>query len=249
MYLTILAGLVQVFLAFRLFKASGEKVPWESKKPQRNRPRRRSDPIDSKWSRDPTCVRASSSRPLTASPIPIDSSSWRRPPKRAGWDGLFLWDHLLYDGDVTKILDPYISLAAIASATTTLQLGAMVTPLIRRRPQVVARQAVDARPALARSTDTRLRYRRRRRGRRALAGSARSIDAKVARPHAQRRPRRAHRSALGRERCITWANTSAPTTSPFCRRPRARAGSRSGSPRAGPTPRRFVAPHTTAASS
>jgi alkanesulfonate monooxygenase SsuD/methylene tetrahydromethanopterin reductase-like flavin-dependent oxidoreductase (luciferase family) len=60
----------------------------------------------------------------------------------SGWDGLFLWDHLLYNGDVTKILDPYIALAAIASATTTLQLGAMVTPLIRRRPQVVARQAV-----------------------------------------------------------------------------------------------------------
>ncbi len=59
-----------------------------------------------------------------------------------GWDGLFLWDHLLYSGGVTKILDPYISLAAIASATTTLQLGAMVTPLIRRRPQIVARQAV-----------------------------------------------------------------------------------------------------------
>ncbi len=67
----------------------------------------------------------------------------------SGWDGLFLWDHLLYDGDVTKILDPYIALAAIASATTTIQLGAMVTPLIRRRPQVVARQAVAARPALA----------------------------------------------------------------------------------------------------
>ena len=60
----------------------------------------------------------------------------------SGWDGLFLWDHLLYNGDVTEILDPYIALAAIASATTTVQLGAMVTPLIRRRPQVVARQAV-----------------------------------------------------------------------------------------------------------
>lgn len=60
----------------------------------------------------------------------------------AGWDGLFLWDHLLYDGGVSRILDPYISLAAIAAATTTLQLGAMVTPLIRRRPQVLARQAV-----------------------------------------------------------------------------------------------------------
>jgi hypothetical protein len=34
MYLVILAGIVQVILAFRLFKASGESVPWESKKPQ-----------------------------------------------------------------------------------------------------------------------------------------------------------------------------------------------------------------------
>src|SRR5271154_931283 len=60
----------------------------------------------------------------------------------AGWDGIFLWDHLLYDGGVTNILDPYIALAAMASATTTIQLGPMVTPLIRRRPQIVARQAV-----------------------------------------------------------------------------------------------------------
>ena len=62
--------------------------------------------------------------------------------EKAGWDGIFLWDHLLYAGGVTQILDPYIALAAIASATTTIQLGAMVTPLNRRRPQVVARQAV-----------------------------------------------------------------------------------------------------------
>jgi uncharacterized membrane protein len=31
MYLVILAGIVQVVLAFRLFKASGESVPWEKK--------------------------------------------------------------------------------------------------------------------------------------------------------------------------------------------------------------------------
>ena len=32
MYLTILAGIVQVLISFRLFKQSGEKVPWDSKK-------------------------------------------------------------------------------------------------------------------------------------------------------------------------------------------------------------------------
>jgi hypothetical protein len=31
MYLVILAGIVQVVVAFRLFKASGESVPWEKK--------------------------------------------------------------------------------------------------------------------------------------------------------------------------------------------------------------------------
>lgn len=60
----------------------------------------------------------------------------------AGWDGFFVWDHLLYDEPVRDILDPYVSLGAIAQATSTIQLGPMVTPLVRRRPQVVARQAV-----------------------------------------------------------------------------------------------------------
>lgn len=59
-----------------------------------------------------------------------------------GWDGFFLWDHLLYSPPVRDILDPYVCLAAIAAATSTIQLGPMVTPLIRRRPAVVARQAV-----------------------------------------------------------------------------------------------------------
>jgi alkanesulfonate monooxygenase SsuD/methylene tetrahydromethanopterin reductase-like flavin-dependent oxidoreductase (luciferase family) len=62
--------------------------------------------------------------------------------ERAGWDGFFLWDHLLYGERVRDILDPYICLSAIAAATSTMQLGVMVTPLARRRPAVLARQAV-----------------------------------------------------------------------------------------------------------
>jgi alkanesulfonate monooxygenase SsuD/methylene tetrahydromethanopterin reductase-like flavin-dependent oxidoreductase (luciferase family) len=57
-----------------------------------------------------------------------------------GWDGVFLWDHLRFSG-VDNILDPWIALAAIASATKRIRLGQMVTPLPRRRPWVVARQA------------------------------------------------------------------------------------------------------------
>jgi len=59
----------------------------------------------------------------------------------AGWDGVFLWDHLVYGG-VTEITDPSIALAAVASATSRIELGTMVTPLVRRRPAVLARQAV-----------------------------------------------------------------------------------------------------------
>lgn len=61
--------------------------------------------------------------------------------ERAGWDGVFIWDHLLYTEPVRDIADPWICLAAVATATRGIRLGPMVTPLARRRPAVVARQA------------------------------------------------------------------------------------------------------------
>lgn len=57
----------------------------------------------------------------------------------AGWDGVFLWDHVVTA--FPPIADTWTTLAAIAAATTTVRLGPMVTPLPRRRPWVVARQA------------------------------------------------------------------------------------------------------------
>jgi alkanesulfonate monooxygenase SsuD/methylene tetrahydromethanopterin reductase-like flavin-dependent oxidoreductase (luciferase family) len=63
-----------------------------------------------------------------------------RRAERAGWDGLFLWDHIQYRPPADRALDPWIALAAIGAATDRLRLGAMVTPLARRRPWVVARQ-------------------------------------------------------------------------------------------------------------
>jgi alkanesulfonate monooxygenase SsuD/methylene tetrahydromethanopterin reductase-like flavin-dependent oxidoreductase (luciferase family) len=56
----------------------------------------------------------------------------------SGWDGFFLWDHLRWD-DVVEAHDPWVLLGAIAQETTTIRLGTMVTPLSRRRPQVVAK--------------------------------------------------------------------------------------------------------------
>jgi len=63
-----------------------------------------------------------------------------REAEAAGWDGFFAWDHLLR-GDA-PVADPWISLVAIAVATERIRIGPMVTPLPRRRPWQVARQAV-----------------------------------------------------------------------------------------------------------
>jgi alkanesulfonate monooxygenase SsuD/methylene tetrahydromethanopterin reductase-like flavin-dependent oxidoreductase (luciferase family) len=60
----------------------------------------------------------------------------------AGWDGVFLWDHIAYRPPVRAVLDPWVLLGAIAARTERLRLGPMVTPLSRRRVQKVARETV-----------------------------------------------------------------------------------------------------------
>ena len=57
----------------------------------------------------------------------------------AGWDGVFLWDHLLYREGAPAV-NPWISTAAIAQATSEIRLGVMVAALARRRPWNVARE-------------------------------------------------------------------------------------------------------------
>jgi alkanesulfonate monooxygenase SsuD/methylene tetrahydromethanopterin reductase-like flavin-dependent oxidoreductase (luciferase family) len=61
-----------------------------------------------------------------------------------GWDGLFVWDHVLRPPEEpAAIADAWVTLAAVACATTTLRLGPMITPLVRRRPQKLAREIVS----------------------------------------------------------------------------------------------------------
>ena len=61
----------------------------------------------------------------------------------AGWDGFFIWDHMVWTAPANQpVSDPYILLAAMASATQRLILGPMVTPIARRRPHKLAREAV-----------------------------------------------------------------------------------------------------------
>ena len=59
----------------------------------------------------------------------------------AGWDGFFLWDHIVFPWPV-DLVDPWTALAAIGGMTRRIRLGTFVTPLPRRRPQVLARQLV-----------------------------------------------------------------------------------------------------------
>jgi alkanesulfonate monooxygenase SsuD/methylene tetrahydromethanopterin reductase-like flavin-dependent oxidoreductase (luciferase family) len=60
----------------------------------------------------------------------------------AGWDGFFLWDHVIRRRPWQPMVDPWVSLAAVAMTTERIVLGPMVTPLARRRVSVVARQSV-----------------------------------------------------------------------------------------------------------
>lgn len=63
--------------------------------------------------------------------------------EQAGWDGFFLWDHMVYSlNQKLPLFDPWVALAGIAMRTERLRLGTTVTPLARRRPWKLARETV-----------------------------------------------------------------------------------------------------------
>ena len=64
-----------------------------------------------------------------------------RDAEAAGWDGFFLWDHVQFMPVPT--VDPWVALAAIALSTERMRIGPLVTPLPRRRPVKLAREAVS----------------------------------------------------------------------------------------------------------
>lgn len=71
----------------------------------------------------------------------------------AGWDGCFLSDHVRWPAgrqatipsmpamDVEPAVDPWVALGAMAMRTERISLGTLVTPLPRRRPTKLAREA------------------------------------------------------------------------------------------------------------
>ena len=62
--------------------------------------------------------------------------------EQAGWDGVFVWDHL-WNRTLVPFADPFVTLAAIAMATERVVIGTMVTALPRRRPQLVAQSTTS----------------------------------------------------------------------------------------------------------
>ncbi len=66
----------------------------------------------------------------------------------SGWDAVFLEDYICYTNDTYHSLpgaptyDPWVALAAMALHTERVRLGTSVTPLPRRRPWKLAREAV-----------------------------------------------------------------------------------------------------------
>ena len=61
----------------------------------------------------------------------------------AGWDGFFVWDHVLFDDIWRPMVDPWVALATIAVATERIRIGTLVTPVARRRPWKLARETVS----------------------------------------------------------------------------------------------------------
>src|ERR1700755_1000474 len=59
-----------------------------------------------------------------------------------GWDGFFVWDHLLYPDQHWDVADPVAVIAAVAARTARIRFGILVNVLARRRIGEVARESV-----------------------------------------------------------------------------------------------------------
>ena len=59
----------------------------------------------------------------------------------AGWEALLLWDHLSFVWG-PPAADPWVTLGGAAARTERLLLGTAVTPIPRRRPHVLAQEAL-----------------------------------------------------------------------------------------------------------
>jgi len=74
---------------------------------------------------------------------PHDILELARDAEAAGFDGVFLWDHIQFVADLgLEMIDPWVTAGALACVTDRLMLGTIVTPLPRRRPHKLAKEIV-----------------------------------------------------------------------------------------------------------
>jgi len=64
--------------------------------------------------------------------------------EQAGFDGFFLWDHLVWadTGEGPPIVDPWQVLAVVAANTSRIRIGTLITPVPRRRPWQLAKETI-----------------------------------------------------------------------------------------------------------
>jgi alkanesulfonate monooxygenase SsuD/methylene tetrahydromethanopterin reductase-like flavin-dependent oxidoreductase (luciferase family) len=90
---------------------------------------------------DPTRLRVGLSLPNFAEPDVLVDLGVRA--EAAGWDGVFLWDHL-HGSPAFPVptADPWVVLGALATRTERITIGTGITPVPRRQPEKLARETV-----------------------------------------------------------------------------------------------------------
>ncbi|TDC97804.1 LLM class flavin-dependent oxidoreductase [Actinomadura sp. 7K507] len=66
-----------------------------------------------------------------------------RRAEEAGWDGFFVWDHVVFPFGALEVGDPWVLLTLVAAETERIRFGPLVTAAARRRPGVLARQTTS----------------------------------------------------------------------------------------------------------
>jgi alkanesulfonate monooxygenase SsuD/methylene tetrahydromethanopterin reductase-like flavin-dependent oxidoreductase (luciferase family) len=60
-----------------------------------------------------------------------------------GWDGVYVWDHLLFHEPDWPVANPTVVMGGLAARTSRVRLGVLMAALPRRRVQTVARETAS----------------------------------------------------------------------------------------------------------
>lgn len=71
---------------------------------------------------------------------PRRTAQLARRAEDAGWDGFYIWDHVVFPfGRAPEVADAWVLLTAVALSTARIRFGPLVTAVARRRPGTLAR--------------------------------------------------------------------------------------------------------------